>query len=250
MSKVDEFVELVKGKARPEGSISPNGKYVKRGGKWVPKKKEQTKRKKKAPSKRRQKRPEDPLISYYQSLPAIAEESFEKQNGFHDIDNWGAFEKDKVATSLQLGHKVSSGDEFTAHEQKSIEFLNGMMEPLKTTERVFRGLSVSRDDTKTLNLFSNAEGSKIPLSVPTSTSMDGKYSIDNFTGIGGDDIAVFFDLTLPKGTPCFLYNSTEREVALSSGMSIDIKRSSKFSLMGEDDLIVLHGVVNSDDRKS
>ena len=36
MSKVQEFADLVKGRAKPEGSKSPDGKRIKRGGKWVP----------------------------------------------------------------------------------------------------------------------------------------------------------------------------------------------------------------------
>ena len=38
VKKVDEFAKLIKGRIRPEGSISPDGKQVKRGGKWVPRK--------------------------------------------------------------------------------------------------------------------------------------------------------------------------------------------------------------------
>ena len=38
MTQVDIFVELVKARTRPEGSISPDGKRIKRGGKWVPRK--------------------------------------------------------------------------------------------------------------------------------------------------------------------------------------------------------------------
>ena len=36
MKKVDVFLNLLKGRVRPEGSISPDKKTIKRGGKWVP----------------------------------------------------------------------------------------------------------------------------------------------------------------------------------------------------------------------
>ena len=36
MTAVADFTTLLKGRKKPEGSVSPSGKYVKRQGKWVP----------------------------------------------------------------------------------------------------------------------------------------------------------------------------------------------------------------------
>ena len=45
MSKIDEFISLTKGrKPAAEGAKSPDGKRIKRGGKWVPVKSTKTKR--------------------------------------------------------------------------------------------------------------------------------------------------------------------------------------------------------------
>ena len=38
MTAVADFTTLLKGRKKPEGSVSPSGKYVKRQGKWVPNK--------------------------------------------------------------------------------------------------------------------------------------------------------------------------------------------------------------------
>ena len=236
MTKVEQFEELVKGRIRPEGSISPDGKRIKRGGKWVPRKQQHA-----AQSSGTGKQ-KSPLVQRLEGETALfgptkfenADLSFiagdlkrgyrkilkhEKLQGYISISAFKEDEFEMVATAINLSGSISSGESLDAEERKSVEFTKSIMSPLAEETRVYRSIRGLSENTMS-KLTGMERGSKIPLLAPTSTTTNHNYASWMYDEPHN---SVLLDIGAPKGTDCLVWNSEEWEITVSPDYHIQVE---------------------------
>ena len=219
---IKAFCELVKSRTRPEGSISPDGKRIKRGGKWVPVK--SRKKQAETSSLREKLKTQHPHMgddpAFYNRQVEIDRSDYVGLKSYAPTSFVGYAHMYLTSQYATINRTLRDGGNLKKRMgrvsiARVVNDLRSSMSAVKEDIQVFRGLGISvvpkNVDRIPLNSF-----------VSTSTSF---VVATGYTPQGNDGCVVSFKV--PKGTQAIVANKGEQEVTLPPGKSLKVKERLK-----------------------